>query len=86
MRGLIAAIDNAEAVPVERTAPLIPLRFGDGAEVARRELSQAEVRALLAQEAVARTAAAGEMARRGRVDRAQTLHAEAALVSRYLVG
>ena len=86
LRTLIAALDNAEAVPgVAYTA--LPGTFGDGAnEVSRLELDDAAVEALLAREVEERLAAAADYERRDRAEDAARLRDEAALVSGYLRG
>ncbi len=85
LRTLLAAIDNAQAVPVEDRGPAHAARaFGDGTgEVPRLDLSDDDVQALLAREAESRRAAAAEMARLGQADRAAALAAEAEIVLRY---
>lgn len=85
LRALIAALDNAEAVPVEGMHDFsLPATSGEGAgEVARRELDTAAVEALLVAEADAREAAAGEYEHHGRAEEAARLRAEAALIRRY---
>ena len=82
LRKLIAALDNAEAVPTEGYRP----RALEGArgEVARRELESAEVDSLLANEIAERQTVAEEFERLGRTDEAAKLRGEAALVSRYV--
>lgn len=82
LRKLIAALDNAEAVPTEGYRP----RAVDGSsgEVARRELDGAELDSLLMSEIAERQTAAAEFERHGRVGEAARLRGEAALVSRYL--
>lgn len=82
LRTLIAALDNAEAVPGEYTA--LPRAFGDpSGEVARRELDADTVEALLASEVESRLAAASDYERHGRTDEAARLRDETALVARY---
>jgi uncharacterized protein YqeY len=82
LRTLIAALDNAEAVPGDYTA--LPRAFGDpSGEVARRELDAGAVEALLASEVEARLAAASDYERHGRTDEAARLRDEAAFVARY---
>lgn len=88
LRCLLAAIDNAQAVPVgdlhERAKYAAP-RFGDGtAEAPRRELSAAEIERLLLDERQERIDAAEQCERVGRSDRATALRAEAAIVARYI--
>lgn len=81
LRKLIAALDNAEAVPTEGYRPrALDDSRGD---VARRQLDGAEVDALLAHEIAERRAAAEEFDRRGRPDDAVRLAREAELIGRY---
>lgn len=83
LRALGAALDNAEAVPVENVSAL-PGKFGDGSnEVARRELSAGEIDALLEHERDERLAAAADYERLGQADEAERLRAEAARVESY---
>lgn len=81
VRSALAAVANAEAVPVEqgRAAGAIgSAALGAGAaDVARRELTDAEVLALVTAEVDERMAAAAVMTGHGRADEAQRLHAEA---------
>jgi uncharacterized protein YqeY len=85
LRTLIAALDNAEAVPTDALQiSALPRAFGDGSgEIARRELGGHAVAALLAEEVASRLAAAADYERHGREDVAERLRAEAALVARY---
>jgi hypothetical protein len=84
VRALIAAIDNAEAVPLTG-APAVQHDFHDGsAEVERLTLGPDRVAALLRAEIEDRLRAAEVFDRIGRLDRAGPLRAEAALASRYL--
>jgi len=83
LRTLIAALDNAEAVEVEQT-PYRPRAFGDASgEVARRQLDDEAIEALLATEAAGRLAAAADYERHGRAEEAAALREEAALVASY---
>ncbi len=88
LRALIAALDNAQAVPV---APghqrYVEHAFGDpAAEIPRLRLDAAPVLALLGREARERLDAADQFTSLGRADRASELQAEAAVVARYLAG
>ena len=83
LRTLIAAIDNAEAVPTDHFAGRIRRREDVG-EVARRELDQAALRGIVAAEAQSRLAAA-DYDRNGRPDDAARLREEAQLVERYVL-
>ena len=84
LRTLIAAVDNAEAVPGEHKN--IQRAFGEpGVEVARRELHDADLAALLDREIGERLAAAGGYDA-SRPDLAARLRAEAALIGGYRAG
>ncbi len=85
LRALIAALDNAEAVPggglVEK---YVPRSFGDpSGEVARLALDGEAVELLLADEIEARVAAADDYERHGEPGEAARLREEAALIARY---
>jgi len=83
LRQLIAALDNAEAVPIG-SAPK-QVRLGDGAasaEAMRRDLDADDVAALLAAEMDARRAAADYRAG-GRDTDADALESAIALIDRY---
>jgi uncharacterized protein YqeY len=86
LRVLIAAVDNAQSVPVgDGHQRYVELKFGDGsAEVPRLELSEADLTLLLEREAAARDAAAAELDRLGQAGRAQVMRDEAGWVRRYL--
>jgi uncharacterized protein YqeY len=90
LRTLIAALDNAEAVP--HTAPRDPTdpsafgtrAFGDpSGEVARRQIDGAALDALLAAEADARLSAAADYEHHRQVAEAARLRREAELIARY---
>lgn len=84
LRALIAAVDNAEAVPAEYDAR--SRAFGDpSGEVARRDLDGPALDALLAEEVEARLASAAVFEEHRRGEDAARLRAEAALVARYRV-
>lgn len=84
IRTLIAAIDNAEAVPTEGLEERLRLREDVG-EVARRELDPEALDAVLAREIESRLAAAGDYERHGRGDDAVRLREEVKLIERYLI-
>jgi len=86
LRTLIAAIDNAEAIPIDNPHDRYVVRqFGDGTtEAPRRQLSDEAVRAILDRERVNRWHAADAMERGGHKERASLLRAEADIVTRYL--
>jgi uncharacterized protein YqeY len=78
LRALIAALDNAGAVPP-------PPRSEPGpAEVARRRLSVGDVQAVLRREYEAREAAVGEFDRLGLSVESERASREMAVVSKYL--
>lgn len=87
LRTTLAALDNAEAVPVPSAASagaaLEQLPVGAGAtDVARRELSEIEIADLVRAEIAERHEAAA--APNGPASRAAKLRAEAALLERFL--
>ena len=79
LRALGAAIDNAGAVPMADEE----LRRLDAGEMARHELSDADVAELLAREVTERLEAAAGFDRLGKTVEAERLRTEAALVARY---
>jgi len=86
IRALVAAIDNAEAPPLQasRTDPG-QHRFRDGsAEVDRLRLGPDEVRSVLMAEIEELEHAAADMNRLDRPDRADSLRADAMIARRYL--
>ncbi|OXE36142.1 MAG: hypothetical protein CGW95_09470 [Phenylobacterium zucineum] len=86
LRVLLAALDNAEAVPVGTGHDRYVLReFGDpAAEVPRQVLSAETLNAMLARERDEREVAAAEFDRLGRPQDAERLRREAAFVARYI--
>jgi uncharacterized protein YqeY len=86
LRGLISAIDNAQAVPVgDKHDTYVFHAFGDSAvEAPRRALSQDDLRALVEAEIRARNDAAEDYRRLERGDKAQKLTEEAQILGRYL--
>lgn len=91
LRGTLAALDNAEAVPVEEAAPgssaLETAPVGAGAtEAARRELSERRVVDVVRAEADERLTAARQLTAPAHADRAARLRAEAAVLLRFLDG
>jgi hypothetical protein len=90
LRSALAAVGNAGAVDVPATPPppgtaeVAGAVLGLGAaEVPRRELTAAEVAALVRAEVADRVAAAEAYERDGRADRAERLRAEAAALAPY---
>jgi uncharacterized protein len=88
LRSLIAALDNAQAVPPGDQHVHYAIRtFGDGsAEVSRLRLSEREVQRLLAQEFASLRTAADELEQLDKRERAAELRAEAAIVESYGFG
>jgi uncharacterized protein len=76
LRSALAAIANAEAVPLP-AAPSWPPAGPGGAEVSRREVAEDEAAAIAAGEAAERRAAAREYRAAGHADRADRLLSEA---------
>ena len=84
LRAILAAIDNAEAVPIEETAmPAEPL-LGQQHEVPRKLLSAADIRQIIQQEAAERRAASQKYATLGQPAEAERLQTAAALIEAYL--
>lgn len=86
LRALIAALDNAQAVPAaDKHARYVVHAFGDpAAEVPRLRLQMQDVQTLLEKEIAARRDAADQLERLGKIERAAELRAEATIVARYL--
>jgi len=83
LRSALSAIDNAETPDgdVPAAGALSDSAVGPGsAEVARRLLSDAEIRALLTAEVDERQTAAAQLASNGADERASTVRAEAAVL------
>ena len=94
LRSALAALENAEAVPLPDTSPpsdgspddgggpFAGSRLGAGAaEVDRRLLGAAEEEALVRAQVAERRDAAAELERLGRAERAERLRAEAAVLA-----
>lgn len=81
LRSVLSALDNASAVPIDTVSAPVLGRSGD---VQRRDLSEAECRTIIANEAQARAAAAEEYASLGRDDMAAQLRAEQSVIERYV--
>ena len=86
LRTLLAALDNAEAIPAAQEHQRYVVRpFGDPAtEVPRRRLTSDEVEIVLATERAERLRVAERLAQSGREAEAARLRTEADLVARYL--
>jgi uncharacterized protein YqeY len=83
LRSALAAIDNAEAVPVDETTPIIPF-VTQRPDVPRKVLSDADIQEILQKEVDERNAASAEYARLGQSTEAERLQASAALIANYL--
>jgi uncharacterized protein YqeY len=87
LRSVLGAIDNAETpetvvVTAQPSGPIAGAVAGVGAtEVARRELSDEQIRHLVQSEIDERRSAAEDFAAGGRSDRAAALRAEAAILA-----
>jgi uncharacterized protein YqeY len=94
LRTTLSAIDNAEAVDVSASEPrgtssghVAGASAGVGSsDVARRVLSDADIGAIIRGEADERREAAAEYERLGRVDVAEALRREAAVLDGYRPG
>lgn len=91
LRATLAALDNAEAVPVDqaelRAAALEQSPVGVGAtEAARCELSERSVVDVVYAEAAERLEVAAQLTAPAHADRAAQLRAEAAVLLRFLDG
>ncbi|MFG2953296.1 hypothetical protein ACGF5O_06135 [Streptomyces sp. NPDC048291] len=91
LRSTLAALDNAEAVPVGETElrglALEASPVGAGAtEAARRELSERDVVDVVRAEAAERLEAAALLTAPAHADRAERLRAEAAVLLRFADG
>ncbi|HZU59236.1 MAG TPA: hypothetical protein VFA06_25370 [Actinocrinis sp.] len=89
LRSTLAAIDNAEAVEApQRTGEQLAieqLRIGVGsAEVARRELTEAQIERIVRGELAEREAAARDYQRAGRIEHAERLRGEIRVLSEQL--
>jgi len=86
LRSLIAALDNAQAVPVDELHDKYVVRaFGDSAvEQPRLRLSPDDLQTLLNAEVEARRAASEDYRKAGLGDHMERLSREAGIVGRYL--
>jgi uncharacterized protein len=86
LRGILAALDNAEAVSVGTAHDLYKVRmFGDpSVEATRRVLSGADVHNLLLHETAEREVAAREFEKLGMQEEAARLRNEVSLIARYI--
>lgn len=91
IRSLLAAIDNAEAVPLAQTsdsgAHIANATVGAGSgDRPRRELTQADLDRVLAAELIELANARQEYLRTGRQDEARKLEEQIEVLSRYAPG
>lgn len=91
LRSTLAALDNAEAVPLEEAGTRGPALeqspVGAGAtEAARRELSECRVADIVRAEATERLDAAAQLTEPAHADRVARLRAEATVLLRLLDG
>ena len=92
LRTLLSAVANAEAQPADSSmqadeGPIAGAVTGLGAaEVDRRQLTAADVRAVIAGEHAERLRAAADLDAHGATDAAEALRVEARLVASYLGG
>ena len=84
LRQLIAALDNAEAVPIDSAPKQVRPGHGSaGAEAVRRDLDADSIATLLAAEIAARHAAAADYRAGGREVEADALESEVTIIERY---
>lgn len=86
LRSVLAAIDNAEAIPIsEAPFPVEPV-LGQRHEAPRKLLSAEDIRQIVQEEMDARRAASVEYANLGLPDEAERLQNAATLLAGYLQG
>jgi len=85
IRSLLAAIDNAEALPADQDRPVsFQMQFGEeGPEAARRTLSLDVISVVIDTEIQRRLEAADDLERLGQADSAEGLRQEAQIAMRY---
>jgi len=81
LRSLLAALDNASAIPIDSTH--VPV-FGRSGDVPRKVLSAVDCEGILTEELRSRLAATAEYVRLGRDTEAVRLRAEIAVIERYV--
>lgn len=85
IKSALAAIDNAEAVPVEDTVPSAPLgTAGLARDVPRRDLTDDDVATILHAEAQELRTALAEYESLGHVDTAEEMRAGLRVLARYV--
>lgn len=83
LRTMLAALDNAEAVPVEVNASFQWMP-GQHSDVPRKALSEEEFLQILRKEAVGRRTAIATYEGLGRIEEAERLRAELSVFERYI--
>jgi uncharacterized protein YqeY len=81
LRFVLAALDNASAIPIDSTHVRVHGKSGD---VSGRQLTEADCAAILQHEADNRLAAAKDYENLGRAEVAARLRGESAIIGRYL--
>lgn len=84
LRAVLAAIDNAEAVPVDQSAAWVEPVLGQRNEVPRKELSADDIRQIVQREIDERRAASVKYANLGAADEAARLARVADLIADYV--
>jgi uncharacterized protein YqeY len=84
LRSVLAALDNAEAVPVSGQRTVAEPVIGQSHEVPRKVLSEEEITQIIQREIDERKAASTEYLRLGQLDEAARLQSAAALIAAYL--
>lgn len=84
LRAVLAAIDNAEAVPIETPARPVEPVLGQQHEVPRKHLSGDDIRQIIQTEATERRAASIKYANLGQPAEAERLLTAATLIETYL--
>lgn len=84
LRSVLAAIDNAEAVPVQESATAVEPQLGQRNEMPRKLLSLSEIRQIVQREADERRAASSNYASLGLSNEAERLQRAAELIAAYL--
>lgn len=84
LRSVLAAIDNAEAVPVEPTSSSAAPVIGKSNDVPRKVLSQEDIQQIVQHEVTERQQASQTYAQLGQTAEAERLHRAALLLAAYI--